>query len=545
MKSRLKVVSKIFTILVSVVVIRLLFLQVWQHKIYVEKAKKNSVLNIKKFPLRAEIHDRHGNVLANSNPSFKIIFYCSNKEAEYIKNIIKEYGFQDSKIEYGTLIFENLSWNDLASILQICSIPMPEIEIMQKRIYPHKDLVAHLIGYVFKNGDQVLCGKMGVEKLFEKSLQGLSGKDSFLINARRKKLLKFESILPKQADPVCISIDLELQKFTFDILSQFQNGACLVVNIESGEILAATQFPSFDPQAFVDSDQKKINTYYRSKFKPLFNLVFNGTFPPGSLMKPFAVIAALKQGVATECNCTKEFFIGTKRFRCWKKHGTLSLPRVLAESCDIPFYSWSLKLNESTLRNCWKIFGFSEPILPELNVKNGYLPKHKNNWKSVDSLFMQIGQGETALTLAALTQAFARLASGKEVKLSIKKLSEKPKFKKLRIDEKHLNIVRLGLLEATNTPGGTAFGVFENAIKLEIAGKTGTSQVRKLREHEYGKGNDFKLWEDRDHALFCAFAPAGTPKVAACIIIVHGGSGGRTAAAPLMKILEKALSLNK
>lgn len=531
------------------IILRLFWLQIWRYDFYKEQAIKNSTLNIKKNALRGKIKDRNGITLAKSIQKFILSFYGTKKEIEYIKETLAFLGFKKFKMIQKNLTYQGLYWDEVSKILQQ-EIPIPEIEIEQERLYGLEEAASHIIGYVAKEGPQGrYIGKTGLEKMMESSLAGEDGEDVFVIDSRRKRLNKRSQKKPKKAIPVRVSLDADIQIASYEALSGHIKGAMIIVDLEHGEILSAASFPGFEPQIIIQGNKEEIKKYYEDPQKPLFNLFLNGTFPPGSVIKPLSFLAALDQGIAKAYECNGEFYLGNTRFKCWRKHGNISLARIIPESCDISFYSWSLKMMPETLEKIWNMFGIGQPVLGEIGGKPGFFPtrdwirkKYKRSWRSSDSLLMQIGQGETAITLAEMVRAFARIATGRKIELNLLPQHKKTEISpKLEIPEEHLNLLRKGLFETINTPGGTAYWVYQRKTHNLMAGKTGTSQVRKMKEDEYGKGNKNRKWEERDHALFCAFGPHDKPKIGGCAIIIHGGSGGLVAAPVLLGVMEKAL----
>ncbi len=543
MERRLLILKYVFITIFWILIARLFTIQIIYHKAYLRASQNNIYLNIRKAALRADIRDRNGAILATSNPLFKLSFSGTTAELEHIQNILLQNG-NNAYIQHNCLIVKNLKWEQVVKIFSISSIPVPEIEIDQVRTYPLNAASAHIIGYLQNVYENEYKGTNGVEKLYDKILAGTPGKDVFLINAKRHRLNKQKTIEAQSAQAIYLSIDSNLQKAAYEALAERKQGAIMIINAQTGEILAATSYPSFNPEYFSDkaSEQKTqaIKEYYQDALKPLFNLFLNAAYPPGSTIKPFMLVAMLKKGVPKEYYCTGSYNLGKNTFHCLGNHKSIDARRALFASCNCFFYAFSQYLSQEDLAFVWKEFGLGEPILSELNKKYPKFP-HKENWKLIDSLFMQIGQGATLVTLAQLVRAYARLGTGKKIDISFLKQEIQQPVPDLEIAKEYLDPVRQALYDTVNTPGGTAFWQYK---PIEAAGKTGTAQVLKLKKHEYRRSNEMREWQFRDHALFCAYAPADNPKVCGCIIIMHGGKG-YTSARPLLKLLDMALEIYK
>ena len=533
-----------FIILISFMVFegRLTYLQIIKHEHYKQKSESNRILKIATYPKRAAILDRNKTPLAFSNELLKIRFHASPNEIKSLEKKLESITKNKQvKKEYKSLTISKLTWLELEDIIEDSDVPIPEIEMQQERIYPYSETSGNLIGYSQSEGNNHK-GKYGIEKNLEEELKGKPGSDFYLINSRRRTLKRENSVPAKKSEDIKLSINAELQQAAYDNIKDEKQAAIIIIDSNTGEVLALASTPSFDPNHFSQGNKEKISQYYKEKLNPLFNLPVKGIFSMASTMKPFATIAALNQGIAKPINCTKDFFLGKKRFRCWKAHGTIDLIRILPESCDYAYYEWARTLSFESIKEVIEDFALDKPALEELEGKKGFFkaPSKKNKWKAADAIFFSIGQGANAFTLAQLTRAYARIATGKQIELTLLK-SEKEDFPDLKTKKQTLDLIRKSLFLTVNSPGGTAY-YFNKPIgtSIGISGKTGTSQVKKMKEEDYGAGNNHKKWKDKDHAIFCGFGPHPKNNITGCVIVVHGGGGGRIASPILMKTLKTA-----
>lgn len=536
MKKRITIFKSCLIIFFTIIIIRLFFVQIWNHEKNKMIAEKNTSLNIRKIPIRATIKDRNGKILAKSFQTFKITFNAKKEEIIYIKKILEKNNYKNLKLETKKIQIKNLKWEELQQIFNLNEIPMPEIETEQERKY-YSIASSHIIGYIQKINEKDE-GKTGIEKGYNKDLEGVQGKEIFLINSKRNKIKKNKSIKPEQAKDLTLSIDENLQQFAYNSLIEHKKGAVIVVDIKTGEILCAVSYPAFDPNDFVTKDAKKLKNYFTNENTPTFNLFLNGIYPTGSSTKPFMLLAALNKNLPKTFYCQGKYQMGKKTFHCSHNHGTIPLDKILPYSCNIAFYTLSEYVNRKDIEKVWQEFGLGEPVLPEITRTYGKL-SNKKPWKRLDTLFMQIGQVHSITSLAQLTRAFARLASFEKTELTILKQNNQEVLKKLEplnYPKEHLLFIRKGMFESVNDPRGTSF----LGVKNDIAGKTGTAQVKSMKSHEYRKSNRLREWKYKDHSIFCAFAPYSDPKIAACMIIEHGGASYH-AVPVLIRIIKETL----
>ena len=517
MKKRIIAIKISIFFIFSIITIRLFVLQIWNYEFYKKAMIKNTSLIIKQSALRAEIKDRNGLIIAQSEPVFSIKFIANKSELLRIQIILKKENYQ-SKIEYNTLTIDELSWQDLSKIFAINHIPRPEIYIKQKRKYLATKEIAHITGYT-KTENNNIFGLNGIEKYFHDCLKGQDGFKSFLVNAKQKKIKEKNSTDPLESASLNLSIDLKLQNFAYKKISKYKQAAIIIVNIETGEILCATSHPSFDPNDFVNKNNAKIKEYYKSEIPVLINLL-NSPIPPASTFKPFILLAALENNAQKTYQCDGIFYLNKHPIRCWKKHGEIDIEEILPQSCNCAFYSLAEILNEQKLKKYFTIFGFNEPILKELNWNYYKFPQKKHLTK-FDIMLMNIGQG-FAITLMQLTQAYARLIANKKVQLTILKSEDIKHFEPLNFNPEHINLIKKSLFNTINKNKGTVFGINK---EINAGGKTGTGQVTNRK-------SDKSIRKNRDHALFCAFAPNDNPKIVGCIILMHEGYGKK--AAPIL-----------
>ena len=436
-------------------------------------------------------------------------------------------------------------------------------------------------------------GKTGLEKTFENKLIGTNGIQRYEVNAYGKRISQLEHTEGLSGKTIKLTIDTEIQKLCSELLKNTA-GSISVMDIYTGEIVAMQSSPSFDPNLFLFGiNQDDWQLIINNPLKPLINKTLSGLYSPGSTFKPMVALSALENGIIDEkfkVNCKGKIEMYGQTYHCWKKkgHGVVNLKSAMKQSCDTFFYEIARKLGVDRLKETSVKFGLGKKVLNETfnNEKKGLIPDtkwKKNNlgkgWVIGETLITGIGQGYTQTTPLQLCQMVAQLANGgfkiypkiiveknsktvedirilmnenrKQLNLKddslqeatellgfLKKKEHEPLFK----NSKNIQIVREAMFASTNEVRGTSYSSRIENPKYQFAGKTGTSQVKRITKVE--RELDLKTFEipynERDHALYIAFGPYKNPRYALSIVIEHGGSGS-SAAAPIAKKLFKLI----
>jgi len=436
-------------------------------------------------------------------------------------------------------------------------------------------------------------GKIGLEKTFENELIGTNGIQRYEVNAFGKRISQLDYTDGLNGKTIKLTIDTEIQKLCSELLKNVA-GSISVMDIYTGEIVAMQSSPSFDPNLFLFGiNQDDWQLIRNNPLKPLINKTLSGLYSPGSTFKPIVALSALENEIIDEnfkVNCTGKIEMYGQTYHCWKKkgHGVVNLKNAMKQSCDTYFYEIARKLGVDRLKVTSEKFGLGNKVLNEaFNIeKKGLIPDtkwKKNNlgkgWVIGETLITGIGQGYTQTTPLQLCQMVAQLANGgfeiypkiiveknsktvEQIKsimnvnskdLDNKKgglkeasellgFSDKKKYKRLFKNAKNIRLVREAMFASTNEVRGTSYSSRIEDPKYQFAGKTGTSQVRRITEaaRELDLNTSQIPYNERDHALYIAFGPYKNPRYALSIVIEHGGSGSSTAA-PIAKKLFKLI----
>ena len=473
-------------------------------------------------------------------------------------------------------IRQELSWEEVSRI-EVNSPDLPGIAIdpEQGRYYPQGDVTAHVVGYVgavnedemSKDSDSALelpsyrIGKTGIEDKFEKALRGKVGTTEMEVNNLNRPIreLKDRRVEAEPGHDIVMTLDVGLQRFIMDRLADQHAAAAAVMDVNTGEVLALVSTPGYDANLFpngighADWEQIRDNPY-----KPQTNKVVAGQYAPGSTFKVVVMLAALEAGIGAglTVNCKGFIEFGERRFHCWKRwgHGRVNMTRSIRQSCDIFYYELSQKVGIDRIAAMARRLGLGANTGIDITGEYpGVIPDEawkqaavNDYWRPGDTLVAAIGQGYVLATPLQLVQMVARIATGKAVTPHLTRdlfdgdnVRTRPAsdFESLGLKDRSLKLVRNAMGQVVNHKEGTARGSRLIGSAWQMAGKTGTSQVRRISkaERETGvlKNRDIE-WLRRDHALFVAFAPIKEPRYAVSVLVEHGGSGS-AAAAPVAR----------
>ncbi len=580
-------------IILGGIVSRLFFLQVKENKKYLTLSDKNRIREWKLPPIRGEFQDYFGNTIAGNFEAyqlhiipeevedFRYVIYRVKELLELNEKQFKKIIKKKNEIKpWETLIVaDNLSWEKFSKInnhLYDLNGVKPVISI--SRDYPYKENFTHILGYVSQANENDLLtnknikekfvpglkvGKTGLERSFEKKLIGSNSVERYEVNAYGRRISQLAFQKGDKGETIKLTIDTKIQKLTNKLLKEKAGSIC-VMDIYTGAIIAMHSSPSFDPNSFVFGiSQDEWQLIRNNPMKPLVNKSLSGNYSPGSTIKPIVALSALENEIISpdftvQCKGHENpLELYGETYHCWKKegHGFVNLREAMKQSCDTYFYEVARRLGVDRLSVTAKKFGLGQKVFKDIfdNEKKGLVPNtewKKNalgrNWVLGETIITGIGQGFIQTTPIQLCLMTAQIANGgykiypKIVANDDNQYTDKftPLYKKSR----NIKIVQDAMFSSTNEVRGTSYRSRLDDPKYRFAGKTGTSQVKKITELD--RELDLKTfqipYEERDHALYVAFGPYKSPRYALSIIIEHGGSGG-TVAAPLAKELFKMI----
>ncbi|OAB61904.1 hypothetical protein AY599_07125 [Leptolyngbya valderiana BDU 20041] len=586
-ESRFRVLILIVIVAILALAGRFAHLQLGAHEQYAARADENRIRLRALAPNRGLILDRHGRVLAENRPAYRLIIVPERTEgldrtideldtliaiSESERERFERQRERSRRFEPLTLK-SNLSEAEVARLaIERHHLPGVEIEPYLQRFYPHGDQLAHVVGYVGRMDQSdrdrldpdryrasTHVGKIGAERHFEAVLHGISGLERVETNAQGRVLRVLERTPPVPGQDLRLSIDLELQRVAIEALED-QAGAVVVLDIDTGEVLALVSHPGFDPNLFVHGiAQDDYDALLANPQRPLFNRFLSGGYEPGSTIKPFLALAGLEYGVITPDS--RVFSSGAyqlpghdREYRDWRRegHGWVDLELALAESVNVYFYELAVALGIDRISRELALFGFGRKTGLDLPGEGqGVLPTRSwkrarfgQPWFPGETVITGIGQGFTVVTPLQLAHATAALAGrGRTATPSLTEPGDP-----VRMVE-HApwvwDAVFEGMEAVVHGPTGTARSV-AGELPFRIAGKTGTAQV-------FGRPADVEEDEDREqdelpvhlrnHALFMGFSPLEAPTIALSVVVEHGGGGASVAAPVAARVIARAQAL--
>ncbi|HDU9285132.1 TPA: penicillin-binding protein 2 [Campylobacter jejuni] len=578
---------------------RVYYLSIKSNVYYEELAKQNAIKTEFLPPVRGQITDRNGTLLAINDLGFSI----SIKPYLSIKKSNK--GILDKELSELTNLFPDLNASKLAEIYKrndsyynqdfikvVDFIPYDEIiphyselnlnktikiDPVVKRKYPFGKLASHIIGYVGKANLQDVqeneiaklsnyTGKSGIERYYNDILQGEKGTRVYKVNALNQEVEQL-SYTPAMSNDIELTIDIELQSY---LTSLFEGnaGAAIIMNVNDGSILAAGSFPEYDLNPFVTGISfKDWDELSNSLDHPFTNKLINGYYPPGSVVKMGVGLSFLNSkniSPSTQYVCNGSIELGGRFFRCWNRsgHGPVDLKHAIKYSCDVYFYNGSLQVGIDQISETLSRIGFGTKTgvdLPSefvgtLPSKEWKMQRYRQSWFQGDTLNTAIGQGNFLATPMQIARYTAQIAKGGEViphflksiennNTTIENQMDENKKEIFTLFEKsQLPYIRDAMYAVANEQGGTSYRYLHN-LDVKVAAKTGTAQVVGFSQTDKNRVDEKQFeYYTRSHAWLTSYAPYSKPKYVVTVLLEHGGRN-ITSGATVAKIYQKMINL--
>jgi penicillin-binding protein 2 len=528
-------------------------------------------------PRRGWVVDRAGNPIAINRSDFRVdlipdrltdpdrtlaelarLLDLPADEVERVKEELKRAaGYQPVPVA------ENLPFEKYAAV----TVRLPELPGVAplrsfSRFYPDGAAVAHLVGYVgtpnqeeYKAENKLpllitpgfKIGKEGLEKTMEQRLRGKPGAQRVEVTAGGTLVRELSTLQDVSGNPLPLTVDAGLQTFAARRLGD-ESGSVVVLDCLTGDILCLASMPAYDPNAFTDGiSQNEWKMLAQDERKPLLNKALNGLYPPGSTFKPMVAMALLQAGIdpRARVNCPGGFQLGNRFFRCLGRHGGMNMHTAIAKSCNTYFYAMGRRAGIDIISDMGRRLGIGQKFdLPVVSQNYGTMPSapwkkaryeksaklvERPDWTESDTLNTSIGQGFVIVNPLQLAVMSGRIASGLDIQPRIVR-GNFPAPRPLPFPKEHFDAVRGGMWEVVNGAGTAGRSRLE-VPGVEMGGKTGTAQVRRITGSQRGQSG---AWKYRDHGLFVCFAPTANPRYACSVVIEHG-MGGSRAAAPVAK----------
>ncbi|GAB5467116.1 MAG: penicillin-binding protein 2 [Rhodospirillales bacterium] len=567
---------------------RLYQLQVVESDRFSLLAEENRINMRLLAPPRGRIVDRFGEDLAVNQRNYKITLVREQSQdleatLAFLESIVPLEEAERTRLARDlkrtrafipVMVAENLTWDQVSQIeVNAPDLPGVSIEVGQTRIYPLRESMAHIVGYVGPVSERELrgssdpllqlpdlrIGKSGVEKEYDKRLRGRAGTLRYEVNAYGRTIRELARAEGQSGRDLVLSIDTRLQRFAHERLAAETAASAVVMDIHNGDLLALASVPTYDPMGFVMGlSNSEWSSLINDPLKPLSNRSVYGLYAPGSTFKMLVALAVLEAGIGPgqTAYCPGHYKLGKSRFHCWRRwgHGHMDMVESLKQSCDVYFYEMARKVGIARIAAMARKLGLGAPTGLDLpGERGGVIPtkdwKLKNvgkPWQIGETLVAAIGQGFVLSTPVQLAVMTARLVNGGKAVVPRLMRGDRddsvmvqPVFEDLGIPKAHLDLIMESMDRVVNHRRGTAYKARIEEPGWAMGGKTGTSQVRRITMAERARGvsrNEDLPWHRRDHALFVGYAPVDQPRYACAVVVDHGG-GGSKAAAPIARDL--------
>ena len=576
-----------------ILAMRLWYLQIMNGEKWLRFAESNRI-EAKRIPaIRGRILDRNGKVIADAKPSYdlKVIPDQLKPSVEDEMGVIQQmlhWNQEDTQKVIAKLKYQNLhdpytikrdmTRDEIAIIMaNQYRLSGVRISVIPTRKYLYGSLGSHLLGYLGEIGKRDLetmkeqdedqyglgefWGMSGIEKIYESDLKGLDGIEPVIedVWGREVRVDSVGGLLPsfqarpeKEGQDVVLTVDLDLQQIAENELKD-KRGSVVVLDPRSGEVLAMTSSPTYEPEKFARGVE---SSYWRSVLndpeKPLYNRSIQGVYPPASTFKAIMATAILEEKLNPneKVYCPGFYRIGREIKHCWKHdgHGYVNLQEAIQHSCDVYFYEMGRRLGIDKIAEYAKKFGLGRRTgIPFAGEERGLVPNqewkravYKQPWVEGETLSVAIGQGAISATPIQMAVAYSAIANGgtlvhpifalrtQDYDGKVLKTFTNEETAKTGISPETLKKVQEGLSSVVNQPGGTAFGTVRSSI-VKIAGKTGTAQA-------VGKRSLAKI---KDHGWFVGYAPDDDPEILVAAVVEEGVHGATVAGPIAKKIIEE------
>ncbi len=562
---------------------RLYQVQVEEGARYSTLAEANRISSRLIAPPRGRLLDRFGTVIAGNRQNWRALLIAeqaadASASVEAFARYIQLTDNERNRIERDLrrhrrfipiVLREFLSWEEMARIeVNAPELPGVLVDVGTTRQYPFGPQMAHVLGYVAPPNDTDVAqdtmlalpgmrvGRGGMERTHDDVLRGRAGAVQLEVNAVGRVIRELDRQEGTQGRDVTLTIDAELQASVLGRLGD-ESASAVVMDARNGEVLAMATNPSFDPSLFNSGvSQAQWVEWTNNRRAPLINKAASGLYAPGSTYKMVVALAALESKAVTpndRVSCPGYLDYGDRRYHCWSKggHGNLDLRGALKNSCDVYFYEIARRTGIDRIAAMSNRFGLGAKLAIDLpGTRQGFVPTRAwrasqgKAWNIGDTIVCGIGQGYIQLSPLALATMTARLATGRAVEPHLTRAiggvaapgSRPEDWPSLGLPERLLSLIREGMWAVVNEPQGTATIARLDIPGVQMAGKTGSVQIRNVTREQREKGykSENLPWELRPHALFVGFAPHDAPRYALALVVEHGNAGA-AAAAPIAR----------
>jgi len=578
-QARLAVLQALAVVLVTALVIQFWNLQVVRARHFRDLAENNRSRLVTLAAPRGALLDREGHVLVGNRPSFSVVLNPEHADDldRVVARLATTLGVGEATIRerlarrqpYRPVVVKTDASLAEVSALEVRRKELPEVSVVvvPLRSYPLASAAAHALGRVGEITERQLqlpefqglapgslVGQAGIESRYNHELMGRDGFRRVIVNSHGVEVTEAERQSPDDGPSLTLGIDASLQA-VMEKAFEGRAGSAVALDPRTGEILAMTSTPAYDPNEFTTGiDASLWASLATDPRTPLMNRVIQGAYSPGSTFKIIAATAALEEGLitpATTFYCPGYLNVYNTTFHCTHSHGVMDLRRAIANSCNVYFYQVGIRLEISRLAKWAKLMGLGAPTGVDLpHEGTGLMPSpewkmrlFKTPWYAGETVSVAIGQGQVSATPLQMARVAAVIANGgflvhpHLVKATAARPFAAEAPVSLGIRPETIAAVKEGMRAVVAE--GTGWRARLQAV--EVCGKTGSAQVVAKSRLEKSP-NDFEMLP---HGWFLAFAPADDPKIVLAVLVEHGRSGGESAAPVARQILAHFFGLDR
>ena len=574
---RQRLIAILFFILLLVILLisRLTYLQIFQHKYYTTLSNNNSISLVPLAPTRGLIYDRNGVLLAKNIPVYNLNIVPDqvNNLKQTIAGLRSFLPITDDDVKtFYRELSQKRSYQQVALKVKLTPtqvaqfavnryrFPGVDVKAALVRSYPFANDLVSVLGYVGRINAQDLqnldpsnyaatnyAGKIGIEKYFESQLHGQVGYQEVETNSSGQEVRILKRIPPVHGDNIYLTIDSQLQEAALHAMHGAR-GSVVVVQPDTGQVLAMVSTPAYNPNVFVNGiSTKNYRELQTSKDQPLFNRAIRGQYSFGSTIKVFLALEGLGGGYTTPGYSFFDpgyFVIGGQTFHDEAKNIWVNLVKAIEVSSDTYFYKLSLKMGINTMDAILQKFGFGQyssiqmnEELPGLIASPAWKMKTEGKrWYAGDTINSSIGQGAmqtTPLQLASAVATLSKRGIGYQPTLLYKTiepdgtadLAESVPRTPIIFKSWIWKTVIQGMINVIRGPKGTGWRFGKPSYS--VAAKTGTAQVYSLHGEKYILANVPERL--RDNSMFIAFAPVNKPKIAIAVVVQNSAAAPKVA----------------
>ncbi|HTV57916.1 MAG TPA: penicillin-binding protein 2 [Verrucomicrobiae bacterium] len=571
-QGRLALFSYLSVVFIVLLLVGFWKLQVVQTGHFADLAERNRIRAIPIIAPRGAMLDREGRVLVDSYPSFSILLLRDDPKTVQrdLQGISDGLGISmddlHSQLEAARnepkfmpiVIKPAASLADIAFVESHRSdLPVLDLMMVQRRRYPHGEMLANTIGYVGeisaqdleKNPDKYrpgdIVGKTGLEKEYNDQIVGVDGMRRVVVNSVGKVVRTLDNVEAIPGKPIQLTIDYDLQAIA-DADMADKTGAVVAMDARTGEILAMVSRPTFNPDDFAvrisPQEWQKLNS---DPHTPLLNRAIQAQLAPGSVFKIVMATAMLESKLVPAdytvyCPGYATFYGRT--FHCWRPagHGEVDLHKALVQSCDVFFYNVGKLLGIDVINQYATGLGLGRKTGIDLpGEEPGLMPSEDwvervfhHKWYAGETISVAIGQGAITVTPIQLARMAAAVASGGNlVQPHLLKNDPSVKLTRFPLSDTTVDLVTEGLYGVVNEGGGTAYHL--RLQNVDFCGKSGTAQLMSYNASDRIGTKNMDAW-------FVGFAPRRNPDIVVAAIVQNTEEHGGEAAGPVVRDIVKA-----